>query len=290
VVDQPDRASPTTIDEWNVGVLDLDSYLDRIMYDGPLDRGAETMAALHRAHTAAIPFENLDIILGRGVSVDLGAIQHKLVNRRRGGYCYEHGLLFAAALQKLGFAVARLLARVGDDLARPRPRTHMALAVTVSDERWLADVGFGSGLLEPIPLTPMVPSAQGAWDYRLVQHHDGSADVWLMQERTAESGWTTRYSVADEHHHFSDVVMSNHYTSTWPQSPFLAQPVIVRKDQKQVRRLLGRTLSRTRPGEPDEQFHVADDELASTISSFGIDLDQAELAAFVAALAPRPAQ
>lgn len=141
-------------DEWNVGALDLSAYLDRISYHGPAAPAAAALAALHRAHVAAIPFENLDVILGRGVSVELPDIQAKLIHARRGGYCYEHGLLFAAVLQRLGYPVARLLARVGEDLVRPRPRTHLAVAVTVGDTRWLADVGFGSGLQEPIPLRP----------------------------------------------------------------------------------------------------------------------------------------
>jgi N-hydroxyarylamine O-acetyltransferase len=78
---------------------------------------------LHRAHLAAIPFENLDVVLGPRVSVELDRIQDKLVRGRRGGYCYERNLLFAAVLQRLGYPVQRLLARVGDDPVRPRPRT-----------------------------------------------------------------------------------------------------------------------------------------------------------------------
>ena len=122
-------------DEWTVQVVNLDAYLERINYRGPVTCNSETMAALHRAHVAAIPFENLDVIVGRGVSVELEAIQAKLVERRRGGYCYEHGLLFGAVLQRPGFAVDRRLARIGDHLPRLRPRTHMG----VSDHRrWLA--------------------------------------------------------------------------------------------------------------------------------------------------------
>ena len=122
-----DRASGVTHGDGGrrlgADVLDLDAYLDRIRHAGPRKPDAVTLAALHRAHLAAIPFENLDVVLGPRVSVELDRIQDKLVRGRRGGYCYERNLLFAAVLQRLGYPVQRLLARVGDDPVRPRPRT-----------------------------------------------------------------------------------------------------------------------------------------------------------------------
>src|SRR6266540_6553829 len=102
-------------DEWSISALDLGAYLRRIGYDGETAPTGATLAALHRAHLGAIAFENLDIVLGRGIAVDLESVQAKLVHRGRGGYCYEHGLLFAAALERLGYSVERFLARVGGD-------------------------------------------------------------------------------------------------------------------------------------------------------------------------------
>jgi N-acetyltransferase len=143
-------------DEWQTRELDLPTYLARIDYHGPLHPAARTPANLHRAHVAAISFENLDVLLGRGISVALDRVQTKLLTSQRGGYCYEHGVLFAAVLERLGYCVDRLLARIGDkDTERPRPRTHMTLRVQAESSRWLADVGFGAGLLEPVP-----------WDHR----------------------------------------------------------------------------------------------------------------------------
>lgn len=85
------------------GELDLDAYLERTGYRGPLEPTAATLAGLHRHHVLAIPFENLEIMLGRPVELDLASLQAKLVMRRRGGYCYEHNLLFAAVLERLGY-------------------------------------------------------------------------------------------------------------------------------------------------------------------------------------------
>ena len=108
-------------DEWSAAKLDLDAYLLRISYSGPTEPSEAALATLQRAHLAAIPFENLDIMLGRGVQLDLDSIQAKLVRARRGGYCYEHGQLFGAVLERLGFGVERLLARCGPDGQPARP-------------------------------------------------------------------------------------------------------------------------------------------------------------------------
>src|SRR6185295_14851436 len=104
--------------------FDLDGYLARIGYDGPRRASHETLTALHEAHEAAIPFENLDILLGHPISIELAALQLKLVGGRRGGYCFEQNTLFRAVLEALGFRVTSLAARVrGGGVLRPR--THM---------------------------------------------------------------------------------------------------------------------------------------------------------------------
>src|SRR4051794_34243649 len=138
--------------EWDIEQLDTGAYLRRIDYDGDTAPSAATLAALHPAHLAAIPFENLDIVLGRGISVEFEAVQRKLVDARRGGYCYEHGLLFGAVLERLGFEVDRLLARVAGDGSRPRARTHMALRVRTGGQAWLAGGRVGARLLGPPPV------------------------------------------------------------------------------------------------------------------------------------------
>lgn len=117
----------TVSDQWQADRLDLDAYLRRIGHAGPLAPDEATLAALHRAHVAAVPFENLDVILGRPISVDLGEVQAKLVTRCRGGYCYEHAILFGAVLDRVCYRVHRLLARTGDPFEHPRPRSHAVL-------------------------------------------------------------------------------------------------------------------------------------------------------------------
>jgi len=196
--------------EWQTDRLDLDAYLARVGYPGDLAPTGQTLTGLHRAHVAAIPFENVDIVLGRGTSVDLDSLQAKLVDRRRGGYCYEHGVLFAAVLERLGYSVDRLLARIGDVHQRPRPRSHMCLHVRSDTEQWLADVGFGAGLLEPLPW-PGTGAAQqqGGWTYQLISPHAGS---WQVRERL-NPDWQVLYTCTDEPQHASDVEVADHFTS-----------------------------------------------------------------------------
>lgn len=131
--------------------MKIDAYLARIGYRGPLQVDLETLTALHRAHLLAIPYENLDICLGRTLSLDEAAIYQKLVTARRGGWCYEMNGLFAWALEALGFAVQRLASTVGRQSPATEDGSHLILLVEL-DRPYLADVGFGNGLLEPIPL------------------------------------------------------------------------------------------------------------------------------------------
>src|SRR5262245_30890771 len=138
--------------------LDLDAYLARIGYTGDLTPTLKTLRGLHLAHATHIPFENLDILLGRSIELDLASLQSKLVARRRGGYCFEQNTLFAAALETVGFPVTRLGARVLMGTDHIRPRTHMLLGVTADGAEWLADVGFGGeGLIWPILLDQKEP-------------------------------------------------------------------------------------------------------------------------------------
>jgi N-hydroxyarylamine O-acetyltransferase len=268
-------------DEWGVAGLDLPAYLERIGWSGVQEPTWEVLASLHRAHVAAVPFENLDVFLGRGISVSLVDVQDKLVARRRGGYCYEHTSLFAAALERFGFDVQRMLARVGDPGDGRRPRTHLVAIVTIAGSRWLADVGFGSGLLEPAPLDG-TPQRQGGWTYRVI----GSPSGWSLEELQAE-GWTSCHRFAEEQVHPSDVLVSNHFSSTYPHSPFVRQLVAVRKDEQSLTRLTGRALITSyADGGAGEERQLDDDEVVEVLTSiFGLALTGADKAALADALA-----
>ena len=271
-------------DEWEAQLLDLDAYLRRVGGPDRLRPDAATLTALHRAHLAAIPFENLDVILGRGIRTDLGSVQAKLVERRRGGYCFEHGILFAAVLSRLGFGVRRLLARTGDDPRHLRARSHLVLDVRTGDgERLLADVGFGSGLLEPLPLAEGEPRRQGGWTYDLARE-DGEDGGWWLRERRGD-GWARLYRFTEEPQHAIDIEVANHYVATHPGSPFLRRPIVIRKDEAVTRELLGRRFSVVPADRAAVERDVPDGELAALLhEQFGLDLSEAELEALTRTL------
>jgi N-hydroxyarylamine O-acetyltransferase len=199
------------------GHVDLAPYLARVGYHGPLDASVDTLRALHLAHVSHIPFENVDVLLGRGVDLDPAALERKLVAESRGGYCFEHNLLFSGVLETLGFELTRLSARVRFGAAGGvRPRTHMLLLVTVAGSQWIADVGFGSdGLVLPVPFSPQSESPQGLRTYRVVQE----GGWWVMQaKRDAE--WVDLYVFSLDAHERIDYEVLNHYTATHPRSIF----------------------------------------------------------------------
>ncbi|HUN37764.1 MAG TPA: arylamine N-acetyltransferase [Trebonia sp.] len=272
-----DPAPAASRDDWGIDQLDLDAYLSRAGLAGlPLPPTGDTLARLHRAHLAAFPFENLDILLGRGVRVDLESIQAKLVGARRGGYCYEHGQLFGAVLQRLGFDVDRRLARVW----RPGPagpRTHLTLRVADpgSGQRWLADVGFGSSPAGPVPLDVPGPHQVDGWTYDVRPgDRPGSWDLWELQG----DEWAPQYGFDDAIVVPVDVVLSNHYTATHPDSWFTQEQVVVRRAPEAIISLRGRTYTVTRPGYVKERRDLSGPQWRDALTAtFGLRLSPGEL-------------
>lgn len=253
---------------WGVEALDLDAYLARVDQPAAPPTG-EALAALHEAHVRTIPFENVDPARGLRPSLDLESIAAKLVGRRRGGYCFEHGLLFAAALERLGYDVSRRAARVQPH--RDGPRTHMNLVVTVDGADHLADVGFGAGVLRPMALEDGAAVDQAGWKHRLVRDER----TWTLQKATAD-GWEPLHAFDDQPQRLIDYEVYNHYTATHPDSPFTGKLVVMRLDHGISRKLIGSTLVVERPDGSQEATPVAD--VAEALRSLGVDLTEDELA------------
>jgi N-hydroxyarylamine O-acetyltransferase len=252
--------------------FDLDAYLARIGHAGARAPTVETLHAVHAAHALSIPFENLDILLGRGVSLELARIAAKLVDARRGGYCYEHNSLFAAALRELGFAVEILGARVRMGPPRPNlsPRTHCLLRVTIDGAPWLADVGFGGdGLIEPVPWREDEELVTPSGRYRIAR--EGGDTVLHASHFGAEP--LALYMIrADDPLAPVDLEMANWFTSTWPSSPFTQKPIAQKIERARRLRLVGGELTiRHADGSLDKR-PVADDELREVLrKDFGLD-------------------
>jgi glyoxylase-like metal-dependent hydrolase (beta-lactamase superfamily II) len=157
--------------------IDLEGYFRRIGYAGGRKPTLDTLAALHLHHAQAIAFENLDPLLGRPVVLDAASLERKLVHDGRGGYCYEHNLLFAHVLRALDFCVSGLAARVlwtyyPEDAITAR--THQLLRVELEDGSYIVDVGFGGQTLTgPLRLEPDLEQLTPHELFRVVQAGDG---------------------------------------------------------------------------------------------------------------------
>lgn len=195
--------------------MDLNQYLARIGYGGSCVPTRETLFALHRAHLLTIPYENLDIHLGRELTLDLEKIFTKLVHEERGGWCYEMNGLFTWALRELGFDVQMLSSVVGSAAHDGAPDDHLILLVTL-DEPWLVDVGFGNAFLEPLPLAPG-EYTQGFRTYRLEQHDlHGTEDAWLFHNASG-----TPYGFTLQLRTFDSFARRCHELQTLPDAGFV---------------------------------------------------------------------
>ena len=201
----------------NSEALDLEGYLGRISAAAPLAPSAEALADLQQAHVGAIPFENLDILLGRPIALDLTSLQAKLVTARRGGYCFEQNTLFRAVLERLGFEVTPLAARVRAGATDVRARTHMLLRVDLAEGPFVSDVGFGAdGPVRSLPLEEGREHWLGAVGHRL-RREDG---LWVL-EGNSDGEWVDLYAFTLEPQFPIDYEMANHFTSTHPRSAFV---------------------------------------------------------------------
>lgn len=199
--------------------IDLDAYFRRIGYDGPRAPTLALLRALHALHPAAIPYEGTDVLLGRPIDIAPEAIFDKMVRRRRGGYCFEQNGLFRAVLVALGFDVEAYLGRVlwflgpGDPLPL---RTHMSLKVTVEDEGWLADVGFGGAVMSaPLRISDHEPQRTRDGTYRLTPL---GPDLKLELQST--NRWIPMVMITPVPQLDVDFIAPNWYTSTHPRSTF----------------------------------------------------------------------
>jgi N-hydroxyarylamine O-acetyltransferase len=195
--------------------LDVQAYLRRIRFDKTPRADLEGLRALHVAHLEAVPFENLDIHLGRPIVLDQAAFFDKIVRRGRGGWCFELNGLFAALLRTIGFRVTMLSAGVRDaDGSYSPDLDHMTLLVEL-EERWLADVGFGDSFREPLRFDHTGEQVQDGRPYWVI--HDGSAGSMSVLK---ESGITGGYRFSLRPRALADYSGRCNYLQTSPDSTF----------------------------------------------------------------------
>jgi N-hydroxyarylamine O-acetyltransferase len=202
-------------------MVNVAAYLERINYSGPSDPSPQTLCAIHRSHMLTVPFENLDIGLGRKIVCNEQAFIHKIVEQGRGGFCYELNGVFAALLRSLGFRVTLLSARVPRQDGSDGPEfDHMALQVD-ADGSWLADVGFGDSFLEPLRMEKDTEQRQDGRGFRIVEDVT-SLRVEMMENN---SGWKRQYSFSLTPRSLDEFAPMCEYQQTSPESSFTRKRV-----------------------------------------------------------------
>ena len=218
----------------------LAAYLARIGLDQLPEPTAEGLARLQLAHRAAVPFENIDVLLRCPIAIDSAGAFAKLVTARRGGYCFEHHRLYADMLAALGLPSRPLLGRPRLGLAEDAvgPRTHVLPLVELDGQRWIADAGFGGSYVPPLPLQHGAEAATGDGARHRLRHVQRPDGEWLLERagpRATTDGrhqdhgdWQAQYSFDLAPVQEADLQQSNHWTATWPQSRFVAGPIVSR--------------------------------------------------------------
>ncbi|MBW4090981.1 MAG: arylamine N-acetyltransferase [Proteobacteria bacterium] len=262
--------------------FDLDAWLGRIGYAGARRPDLGTLRDVVAAHSATIPFENIDVLLGRPPKLDLGSVQRKLVADRRGGYCFEQNALLRAGLGALGFQATGLIARVvrGMDPAAPRPPTHMVVQVALPEGLFLVDVGFGN-LTPTAPLArqPLVEQATPHGTMRLLP----VGEELVLQAKLGEA-WENLWRLCAHLPVDADYEVGNWFTATHPDSPFVSNLVAARPAADGVRYTFanGRLGTRWADGRVVHRMLGTEDEMRAALDQFfGLAVSPAELRAML---------
>lgn len=247
--------------------MNIQAYLDRINYHGSLEPTARTLRDLQVAHLLTVPFENLSIHNAEPIVLNDAALFDKIVNRRRGGFCYELNGLFAALLRALGFKVEMLSAGVANNEGVFGPDfDHMVLLVTL-EERWLADVGFGDSYREPLLLDYEGEQAQDGDAYKITSNNSHL----ILSQRRGDGEWKDQYRFTLQPHSYPDYADMCHYHQTSPQSHFTRARVCTRATRDGRITLSELRLITTVNGERDERMLRGVEEYNAALQEhFGI--------------------
>jgi N-hydroxyarylamine O-acetyltransferase len=260
--------------------VDIQAYYDRIGFTDEARADVATLRALHRAHLQAIPYDSLDVQLGRPVSLDPEAAFDKIVVRRRGGWCYEMNGLFGAVLQQIGFKVTRMAGAAVRELRGDfMNASHLVLLVeaeSLPDGPWIADVGFGDGALEPFPLAEGAMSFEG-YDFRLER-----LDERWWRFHNHEFGGAKSFDFVVEPAEQAQLQEKCDWLHDAPDSPFVQNLICQRYRGGEILQLIGRSFRRIEGGVKQERLIESAEELVDVLArEFTLDVPE------TAALWPR---
>lgn len=238
--------------------MELTDYFSRIHFDGEAAVSLDTLRKLHYLHPQHIPFENLDPLSRKPVSLEKHDIAQKLIHAKRGGYCFEHNNLFKAVLEQIGFDVRGLSGRVlwNGQPARLAPRTHMLLLITLDGQEYIADVGFGSmTLTTPLLFQPGIAQSTPHETFRITQEDD----TYLLEVQI-KNVWVPVYEFYLQEQFPVDYKLANWYVSTHPDSLFLKDMIVARVGEGVRYVLVNNTLSTRYTGKDAEKKELKSEE------------------------------
>ncbi|MBR1151854.1 arylamine N-acetyltransferase [Bradyrhizobium sp. JYMT SZCCT0428] len=259
-------------------LFDQDAWLGRIGYSGSRAPTLTTLRGLVDAHSSAISYESIDVLLDRAPKLDLASLQRKMIGSRRGGYCFEQNMLFRGGLRSLGFDVTSLQARVVRGLAidAPRPMFHMVLLVNLPEGTYLADVGFGN-------LAPTAPLHLVA-DVEQDTPHEVMRFIRMGDELTLQSRlgnrWEHIYRVVLLPRVDAEYEICNWFTASHPDSPYRSNLIAARPGLNRTRITLfnARLNVRHATGEAERRMLGDKSEYRDVLTeTFGIVLSDEEL-------------
>ena len=249
--------------------MNVAAYLNRIGYSGPVTPAPETLRLLHTCHLETVPFENLDIARSRRIAMDPDAFVRKVVEKHRGGFCYELNGAFAALLGAIGFRMTLLSGRVPRKDGSDGPEfDHLALRVDL-DEPWLADVGFGDSFVEPLRLRTEIEQEQAGGTFRIIDSGDS-----LKVERLQHDGaWRTEYCFTLVARELNDFAGMCHFHQTSPESHFTQKRICSRATATGRITLADRNLILTEDGRRQERLLNSEEAWHAALQQyFGIVL------------------
>jgi N-hydroxyarylamine O-acetyltransferase len=253
--------------------MELAAYFDRIGYAGSARPDLATLQAVHRAHLQAIPYDSLDVQLGRPLTIDPAQAYDKIVRRGRGGWCYEMNGLMGWALGEIGFSVTRMAGAAMRELRGDSTiGNHLVLRIDLPGEPtpWIADVGFGDGILDPFALRPADLVAEGH-RFRLEEMDEG---WWRFHNHQFGGAKSFDFTLPPA----DPAVLGAQCTSlqSAPDSPFVMNVICQRWRGGEILQLLGRTYRQIQPGVRQERIIGSADEMVAVLKQdFTLDVPEA---------------
>jgi N-hydroxyarylamine O-acetyltransferase len=268
--------------------FDEAAWFKRIGYSGVTAPTLETLNRLILAHSHSISYETLDIMLGRPPKLDVATLQSKLITNKRGGYCFEHNMLFRAGLRSLGYRITSLQGRVVRGLAidAPRPAIHMLLQVELPEGLYLADVGFGN--LAPTCALRLEPQIEQETPHELMRFIDVNGELTLQAR--LKQGWQHIYRVIPYPRYDGEYEIANWYTATHPETPYQSNIIVAKPGPNRTRITMynARITVRDADGYAEKRWLATETEFRNVLrGEFGLNISNDDIDRCVAIMKAR---